>query len=677
MPLKKNVIKVVTWVSVAYLVMSLLLPKSQILFWITALFIVFNYSLSLTYLFRQGKVSLGIIVLNVVQLALFCRLHVLIHDLFGVGHYSYTSPLYWYDWVQLVAVHVLRAVDLVDALSAYGILLQNLKHQSTLAGMTLFIMHIMVDIFLLGAIFRVINHRRFVASQRASSLVIKQSFWDRFIHRFEDTQLWFDEYFKEMNFFKLVRLLGLGLAVCLIIVVGVSHRWSFLNGVLWPLDNILRTVDFGDAFQIFGWRLHSLEMGFWLATLAVFFRLIVGFYALGLANRFYLYLLKGRGKTLEELVRICTSPQSSEEEISIAFKALLTFESKKVLPLLVNILANGQLYFRRLAAEALEKMGPAAVMATPHLVAALIDGDGDVRLAASDALDKIAPQWRQRNQKAAIPYVVKTLLESEQRQASVFALKAMGSLAKKTVPYLGKVLVTSRSREVCLAAADVLEKLGPVAAQAIPHLMIVLADSHEEVRWVAEEALNKIDSRWWLNKAANRAVPHLVKALSDRESDVRRAAAEALGSMGSAAQPAIPYLVKTLADNKNYVRKAATCALDNIDQQWWQDKRASRATPLLIKALGNSHWITRLTAVEALEKMGPAAALAITPLTKALVDGNHSVRKAAGVALGKIDPNWSQREAASRALPYIMKALTSSNAYVRWAAEDALNKFEH
>ncbi|HEC84212.1 MAG: hypothetical protein DRR08_10325 [Candidatus Parabeggiatoa sp. nov. 2] len=677
MPLKKNIIKVVTWVSVAYLVTSFLLPNSQILFWITALFIVFNYSLSLTYLFRQGRISLGIIVLNVVQLVLFCRLHVLIHDLFGVGHYSYTPPLYWYDWVQLVAVHVLRALDLVDALSAYGILLQNLKHQSTLAGMTLFIMHIMVDIFILGAIFRLINHRRFVASQRVSTLVIKESFWERFIRRFEDTHFWFDEHFKEMNFFKLVRLLGLGLAVCLIIVVGISHRWSLMNGLLWPLDNILRTVDFGDAFQIFGWRLHSLEMGFWLATLAVFFRLIVGFYALGLANRFYLYLLGGRGKTLEELVSICTSPQSSEEEIRIAFNALLTFESKKVLPLLVNILANGQLYYRRLAAEALEKMGPAAVMATPHLVAALIDGDGDVRLAASDALEKIAPQWRQRSQKAAIPYIVKTLLESKERQASVFALKSMGSMAKKTVPYLGKVLVTSRSREVCLAAADVLGKLGPVAAQAIPHLMKVLADSHEEVRWVAEEALDKIDSRWWQNKAASRAVPHLVKALSDRESDVRRAAAEALGSMGPAAQPAIPYLVKALADNKNYVRKAATCALDNIDQQWWQNKRTSRVTPVLINALGDSHWITRLTAVEALEKMGPAAALAITPLTKALVDGNHSVRKAALVALAKIDPNWSQREVASRALPYIVKALTSSNAYVRWAAKDALNKIEH
>jgi len=676
LPKNINIINGVTWLSAIYLVISFLLPKSQFLFWLTALLIAVNYSLSLTYLFRQGKISLGMIVLNVVQLALFCRLLMFIHDVFGAEHYFYTEPIHWYDWIQLVAVHVLRAVDLVDALSAYGIHLQNLKHQSALAGMTLVLMHIMVDIFLLGALFMLIHRRS--ENRQASALMNHQPFWEQPIKWIEETSLflWFDEHFKEMNLVKFVHLLGFGVAVSLIVLVGISEHWGLKNLLLWPLDNLLRTIDFGDAFQIFDWRLHSLDMGLWLATLAVFFRLIVGVYALGLANHFYLTLLRGHGKTIEELVMICTSPKSSEQDITIAFHALLSFDTKIVLPHLVNILANGQLYFRRLAAEALEHNGAAAINAVPQLVAAQVDGNSDVRLAAAEALETLAPQWRQNEQiqKAAIWSVVKTLLKSEEQKTSVFALKTLGPFAKQTVPYLCKVLVTSRSGETRLAAAEVLGHLGSIAAPAIPHLMIVLTDSHEEVRWVAEEALKKIDSCWWQNKVAIRAIPPIVKALSNRDSDVRRAAAEVLGSIGPLAQSVIPHLVKALADNQSYVRKAAICALDNIDLQWWQYKSARRATPYLIKTLGNNHWVARLTAIEALDKMGPAARPAIAALTKALIDSNHSVRKAATAALPKIDSKWAQSEAARSTRPYIVNALKSSNTYVRWAAKEALEK---
>ncbi|MCK5524529.1 MAG: hypothetical protein KAI83_15470 [Thiomargarita sp.] len=309
-PLKKNAIEAVTLLSIVYFVITFVLPETQILLWLMALLIVFNYGLSLTYLFRQGKITINITFLNIVQLALFCRLHVLIYDLLGAGHYSYALPPNWSDWIELIAVHILRAVDLLDVLDAYGIHLQNVKHQSTLTGIALFSMHIMVDIFLLGSLFMLINRRS--ATQQASTLMNMQ----RFAERFKGT----------LDFLKRIRILGLVIAILLIMITGITNDWHLINWLLWPLDNILRTLDFGDAFQIFDWQLHSLKMGFLLATLAVFFRLVVSFYALGPANRFYLYLLGGRGKTLEELARICTSPDYSEEEMEIAFKALLRFD---------------------------------------------------------------------------------------------------------------------------------------------------------------------------------------------------------------------------------------------------------------------------------------------------------------------------------------------------------------
>ncbi len=57
-----------------------------------------------------------------------------------------------------------------------------------------------------------------------------------------------------------------------------------------------------------------------------------------------------------------------------------------------------------------------------------------------------------------------------------------------------------------------------------------------------------------------------------------------------------------------------------------------------------------------------------------VLDSNHSVRKAAMAALPKIDSNWAQSEAARSTRPYLVKALKNSNAYVRWAAKEALEK---
>jgi hypothetical protein len=51
MPFKKNAIEAVTLLSIVYLVTTFILPETQILLWLMALLIVFNYGLSLTYLF--------------------------------------------------------------------------------------------------------------------------------------------------------------------------------------------------------------------------------------------------------------------------------------------------------------------------------------------------------------------------------------------------------------------------------------------------------------------------------------------------------------------------------------------------------------------------------------------------------------------------------------------------
>jgi HEAT repeat protein len=674
MPLEKNAIEAVTLLSVVYLVITFVLPETQILLWLMALLIVFNYGLSLTYLFRQGKITVNITLLNIVQLALFCRLHALIYDLLGAGHYSYALPPYWYDWVELVAVHVLRAVDLLDALGAYGIHLQNVKHQSTLTGIALFSMHIMVDIFLLGTLFMLINRRS--ATKQASTLMNMQ----RFVERFKGT----------LDFLKRSRIWGLGVAIVLIITVGITNDWHLINWLLWPLDNILRTLDFGDAFQIFDWQLHSLEMGLGLATLAVFFRLVVGFYAFGPANRFYLYLLGGRGKTLEELARICTSPEFSEDEIDIAFKALLRFDDSSVIPHLVTVLEGGQLHFRRLAAETLEKMGTTAVTAVPHLVSALVDSDNDVRGAAFDALEKIAPQWRQsEDAQSAIPHLVKALVNSESdiQRTATEVLGKIGPSAMIAIPPLVEVLVDSSDGGVIRVTTNALKKIDPQWRQsektqsAISHQVKALVNSDSDVRKAAADVLEKIDSQWRQSEGIQSAIPHLVKALVNSDSDVRKAAADVLEKIDSqwrqseGIQSTIPHLVKALVNSDSDVRKAAADALGKIGPT------AVKAVLHLVKALANSdkNSDVRKAAADALGKIGPTAVKAVPHLVKALANSDSDVRKAAADVLEKIDPQWRQSEGIQSAILHLVKALDNSddnsdNSGVSKAAADALGK---
>jgi len=616
-------------------------------FWFIGLLILINYVLSLTYLFHQGKITTNLTILNFIQLILFCNLHYLINSELGVEHYSYMSEPYWYDWVQLVAVHVLRAVDLLDIIGAYGIHLQNVIHQSLLAGMILFSMHIIVDIFLLGAVFMLISRRS--AGQQAATLMKMQ----RFTIRFQNILI----------FFNRIRLWAFLLALVLIIGVGIEQRWSFNNWLLWPVDNILRTLDFGDAFQIFGWQLHSIEMGLGLATLAVFFRLVVSFYAFGPFNRFFLFLLGGRGKTIEELVRISNSSEYSEEEVEVAFRALLRFDTKTVVPHLITIMNEGQLHFRRLAIEDLEEKGILAAQAIPSLVMVLSDNNSELRLAADHALNNINPQWQQdKTIKNLVPKLVDKLLNSKRKlqralilstlktiepknektmllllQAldkneaiRIVAIETLGNMGKiaKIIPKLLKILKNDVSSQVRITVLDALENIKPIPVKNLPYFIKVLnEDSSPEVRKKTVKILGTTNVK---------ILPYLAKALiKDNSASVRQAIVEEFDNMK--AIKTVPYLVMALVDIDINVRKAAFSTLKNIAPKWYNNKAILKLIPRFIKILAdnNENPERRIAAIFVLYKTTDLTNV-IASLKYILSDKNSKMRRVSLLALGRV-----------------------------------------
>ncbi len=229
--------------------------------------------------------------------------------------------------------------------------------------------------------------------------------------------------------------------------------------------------------------------------------------------------------------------------------------------------------------HAAETLGAAAApAAVPALVAALRDPHEDedsVKVAAATALAKLRDQ-------SAIPLLVAELSDTDGK-------------ASRTV-------------------AEALVAFGELAVP--PLLELVTGGGPSPARVWAARALGRI--------ADGRATDPLVARLNDRDDLLRMAAAEALGSIGDA-RALQPLVRATLRDPAPQVRAHAAGAVAKIEGE--------RAVDVLVAALADPDYATRLRALEAFETM---RALDTTPLETALRDPNIEVRRRAALALERV-----------------------------------------
>ena len=175
-------------------------------------------------------------------------------------------------------------------------------------------------------------------------------------------------------------------------------------------------------------------------------------------------------------------------------------------------LAAGADADRVAAAEALARLGAAAVPAIPALVACLNREPDPVRIAATYALGAIGAP--------AIP-------------ALTDALRDSGAALPHLLGAVGHGNHGGTWREQALVMDDAAHALAAIGPAAIPALIDLLAADDEWARVNAAFALGELDH------AACDAVPALVSALADESHFVVRTAADALGTIG-AAQAAAP-----------------------------------------------------------------------------------------------------------------------------------------
>ncbi len=284
----------------------------------------------------------------------------------------------------------------------------------------------------------------------------------------------------------------------------------------------------------------------------------------------------------------------------------ITFEIKSYLPIIIALRAQ-----------------------EPMLARSLEDGNGQVRLAALEALENIAiARIRLKKRVQSVPVVSDEKMKDDRGNRDL--LKANDPLELFVGKNLGSILnllrdPDAKARRMAVAFLELIEE---AATPALPLLATSLADEDRYVRRTAARTIANIAP----DKAAM-AVPGLANLLSDSDLGVRRAAAKTLTEIGPLAQAAVPALAKAVVNGDAVARVDAMEALRSIGPD-----AGKAAVPQLIEALRYpDDPRVKSQAAKVLGSFKGAAAAAIPELQHALGDGSQEVRDSASQAILEIN----------------------------------------
>ncbi len=394
-------------------------------------------------------------------------------------------------------------------------------------------------------------------------------------------------------------------------------------------------------------------------------------------------------------------------------------KAKAAKPELEKALKDEDSVVRLRVAGVLGAIGPDAERYINPLITALTGSvSTDERVAAFDALCAIGPN--------SIP-ALKEVSASGTIDVRKTAIHCLACIArhksKEAYLELAKML-SDPNREIRRKAVGDMGMIEPGAKEAVPALRMVLRDDDLEMRQWATRCL------WQIGVGVESAIPELLKGIESPDRELRRLSVTVLGKIGPAAKSAVPKLISFLRDPGSDVCSEAIDALGGIggaeaasamaellpllgDSSPQKARAAKKAVaklapdnlPELIKGLKNSNLAVRLDVVKILGKVGPKAKDAVPGLMEMFRGTNLILRNRSFVALceirvgvlpklfetlGSRTVNLPFEAAEARqvetskairtfidredreAIPYIIAALSSSNAEIRTNLAEAL-----
>jgi HEAT repeat protein len=282
------------------------------------------------------------------------------------------------------------------------------------------------------------------------------------------------------------------------------------------------------------------------------------------------------------------------------------------LPDLIRALRSRAPTDRLRAAKDLGRLGWLAREAIAALAGTLHDDDPKVREAAAHAIGQMGPD--------ALPALCGMLTHSDKyvRRNAVWAMGRLGPLARPALADLCRGLKDSDPRTAS-GAAQSLGNMGADGADAVPALAEAMRGTNIVLCRLAAKALSQIGPP---------ALATLIAHLQHADPFVRGESALALGWMGPLARSAVPFLAQALRGGRSAGRAP--------DPEDTPGGSSGAATPPLISPSSDgatAEETCRVYAAQALGRIGPAAAPAVSDLQNAVRTGPEALRQAAQQAV--------------------------------------------
>jgi len=235
--------------------------------------------------------------------------------------------------------------------------------------------------------------------------------------------------------------------------------------------------------------------------------------------------------------------------------------------------------------------------------------------------------------------------------SDVERVAAHAAAARGVPDILSEIIAETRHRDPFVRSLAITE-LGQLGASepAIEALILAL-----------REGRNPSDAARVLGdfgKSAARALPDIARYFDDDRAGAN--AIQAAGKIGVKGPVIVSALRRVLANPNHRHRGQAANALGKLE--------ATEALPELQLALAHGGKYDRILSVQALGRLGPAAAPAVKSLVATVNEPDLDLRRAAVVALGQIG------EAAAPATAAISQQLNSGDARLKESAREALAK---
>lgn len=591
---------------------------------VTAGFILWSFGLAIRQVGRVGH-TLVALPLTVAQFVLFTLLFVQIACHLGMGHYQMSATPRWWDWLAFSAAHALRAADLLDVIEGYRLDIQVIRHGSGLTACVVVALHLVMGLFVISLVMEWLGRAwRWLRSSgdlwRATRIVLVTVV--------------------------LLTLLSLGWMVFLL-KESEYRAVTPADLALWPVEQLLRVVDFADVMVVYGLHLRPFPVTILSATVGVVLRLVLALLAAGLLRQAFrslsLRALRGFGLSREELTNVSKAGPDSRlgrlarQRLDDLVRTPEPSTRKHWAIVSVGCLGLAALVIalRSVPAgwgwdAAAERTAAAAVGDDPDLASRGLAGLQRMGVAAS----------------VAVPTLEAALSSATPERRTEF-LETLGYLGPEAAPILEGY---ARSTDLG-SAGEAVQALGRMGPDGVPSLVWLLDDGPEELRGTARDAIlalgpKAVDPLTQVVSHATAAevVPLLDELdpywyLRDPPDDDFKAVAEAKVAFLMLAEPE-----RHAALREEFMADDYFLTEDLLDL----GRGSERAVPEMLQRFRRADISTEANMIMALGRLGPRGREALPELIARLRVNSSNVELIR--TLDAIDPNWPTSAVAQEAL---------------------------